>query len=48
MSRKDYKAIAEVIKRAKSIKEIQAGLIEVFLKDNSNFKPDKFINACNG
>ena len=55
MSQKDYKAIAEIIKEAKSIRghktdnievrHIISGLINVFKADNPLFNPEKFKKA---
>jgi hypothetical protein len=57
MSRKDYKAVAEIIKRARVIKEgrvydildgayVIDQLCNMFKVDNPLFNAEKFITAC--
>jgi hypothetical protein len=56
MSRKDYVAMAEVIKReidaatntrqARSISNIARGMADTFKRDNSRFDRVRFYHAC--
>lgn len=58
-TRKDYRAIAEIIKEAGEdynggtpadvlLISIEEQLADYFESDNPKFKRDKFIKACNG
>ena len=46
MTKKDYVAIAEVIKLFDTKREIILGLSAYFMIDNPRFSPDKFFTAC--
>lgn len=46
LTRKYYKAIAEVIKESNSTNDIITGLSNIFNQDNPNFDRSKFWEAC--
>ena len=46
MSRKHYKAVAEILKYTDEKQDIMLKLADMFEKDNPNFDREKFIDAC--
>jgi hypothetical protein len=46
MTRKDYEAIAKIIKFNESRSQITLGLASIFEDDNPNFDTGKFLKAC--
>lgn len=46
MSRKNYEAIAKILKEAKYRDNIIDDLADYFEDDNPNFNRDRFIAAC--
>ena len=46
MTRKDFIAIAKVIKTTSTKKQLINELCIIFKQSNSLFNKDKFINAC--
>lgn len=46
MSKRDYVAIAEIIRNAENKEQIVRGLTRHFAHDNARFVPDRFVRAC--
>lgn len=46
MTRKDYEAIAKVIKLNETKSQVTLGLASIFEDDNPNFDTGKFLKAC--
>ena len=46
MTRKDYEAIAKVIKLHAKKSQVTLGLALIFEDDNPNFDTGKFLKAC--
>jgi hypothetical protein len=46
MTRKDYEAIAKIIKFNKTKSQVTLGLASIFEDDNPNFDTGKFLKAC--
>jgi hypothetical protein len=47
LSKKDYVAIAEIIKNSKTEKEMITGLMGYFSEDNPRFDPIRFMKYIN-
>jgi len=48
MSKKDYEAIAKIIKFNETKAQITLGLASIFEDNNSKFDTGKFLEACKG
>ena len=46
MTRKDYEAIAKIIKFNETKSQVTLGLASIFEDDNPNFDTGKFLKAC--
>jgi hypothetical protein len=46
MSRKIYRAFAEVLSSATDRAEIIQGMVRIFARDNGRFDAERFIQAC--
>tara|TARA_R100001463_G_scaffold29626_2_gene67346 strand:- start:220 stop:375 length:156 start_codon:yes stop_codon:yes gene_type:complete len=46
MTKKDYEAIAKIIKFNETKSQVTLGLASIFEDDNPNFDTGKFLNAC--
>ena len=46
MTKKDYEAIAKIIKFNETKSQVTLGLASIFEDDNSNFDTGKFLKAC--
>jgi|TARA_R110002012_G_scaffold66_2_gene219 hypothetical protein len=46
MTKKDYEAIAKIIKFNETKSQVTLGLASIFEDDNPNFDTGKFLKAC--
>jgi len=46
MTKKDYEAIAKIIKFNETKSQVTLGLASIFEDDNPNFNTGKFLKAC--